>query len=126
MPNVEGPRRIPNHAVVAGSSWTIGRPLPYKLLDLRLFSGFCFQSNQQSYFDHCFISFDRFLRSRLALGFKRPEQRSNAQLLHDRFRYGFRRRGILACHQVAIGHSIGLPVISLRVLAAIFFQLVFC
>src|SRR5262245_21419792 len=40
MPNVDGPRRIANQAVVAGSPWTIGRPPIRKLSTSASFPGF--------------------------------------------------------------------------------------
>ncbi|MGA8084083.1 MAG: hypothetical protein WB988_19700 [Candidatus Nitrosopolaris sp.] len=40
IPNVDGPMRIPNHAVVAGSSWTSGSPSRRKLATSSSFPGF--------------------------------------------------------------------------------------
>ena len=54
MPNVDGPMRIPNQAVVLGSPWTIDRPSRMNLSTSASFPGFASSLTNNATLTVCF------------------------------------------------------------------------
>ena len=55
MPNVDGPMRIPNQAVVLGSPWTIDRPSRMNLSTSACFPGFASSLANNATLTVCFL-----------------------------------------------------------------------